>query len=75
MLPSEMCPRGISLVMSDVNMPCFYRGGEKGVEKAKAIGNLPPSHHCNYCTESITCLSILPKALLHGTLHRSSEFP
>lgn len=42
MLPSEMCPRGISLVMSDVNMPSFYRGGEKGLEKAKATGSLPP---------------------------------
>lgn len=41
MLPSEMCPRGISLVMSDVHMPRFYRGGEKGVEKAEAIGSLP----------------------------------
>lgn len=41
MLPSEICPRGISLVMSGVHMPHFYRGGEKGVEKAKAIGILP----------------------------------
>lgn len=37
-----MCPRGISLVMSDTHMPYFDRGGENGVEKAKAIGNLPP---------------------------------
>lgn len=42
MLPSEMCPRGISLVMSDTHMLRFYRGGENGVEKAKAIRSLPP---------------------------------
>ena len=28
--------------MSDTHMPCFYRGGENGVEKAKAIRSLPP---------------------------------
>lgn len=37
-----MCPRGISLVMSDAHMSHFYQGGEKGAEKAKAIGSLPP---------------------------------
>lgn len=37
-----MCPRGISLVMSDTHMPRFSRGSENGVEKAKAIGSLPP---------------------------------
>lgn len=31
-----------SLVMSDTHVPRFYRGGENGVEKAKAIGSLPP---------------------------------
>jgi len=42
MLLSEMCPRGISVVKSDTHMPRLYRGDENGVEKAKAIGSLPP---------------------------------
>lgn len=42
MLPSEMCPQGISPVMSNIHTARFYRGSENGVEKTKAIRSLPP---------------------------------